>query len=58
VPASAIRSIDLEIALGVPYLVLRPPRRAKPLAVLVPDDWGGRAPETALAELRSALAQN
>lgn len=58
IPAASIAAIELGATLGVPHFVLRGVADAKPLAVLVPDDWGGRAPEAVLVELRAALARN
>lgn len=55
VPRAAIRSIDLETALGVPYLSITAGNSKKPDATLIPDDWGGLSPAEAHARLQAAL---
>jgi hypothetical protein len=55
VPRAAIRSIDLAMALGVPYLTITAGKSTKPDATLTPDDWGGRSPEEVLAQIRAVL---
>lgn len=54
VPRAAIRSIDLETALGVPYLTITVGKSTKPDATLIPDDWGGRTPAEVIEAIRSA----
>jgi hypothetical protein len=53
VPRAAIRSIDLETALGVPYLTITAGKSTKPDATLIPDDWGGRTPAEVIEAFRS-----
>lgn len=55
VPRAAIRSIDLETALGVPYLSITAGKSKKPDATLIPDDWGGRTPEAVVKQIRAVL---
>ena len=55
VPRAAIRSIDLETALGVPYLTITAGKSTKPDATIIPDDWGGLSPTEAHARAQAAL---
>jgi hypothetical protein len=55
VPRAAIRSIDLETALGVPYLTITAGKSTKPDATIIPDDWGGRSPEAVVKQIRAVL---
>ena len=55
VPRAAIRSIDLETTLGVPYLTITAGKSTKPDATIIPDDWGGLSPTEAHARAQAAL---
>ena len=55
VPRAAVRSIDLETTLGVPYLTITAGKSTKPDATIIPDDWGGRSPEAVVKQIRAVL---
>jgi len=55
IPVASIAAIELVTTLGVPHFALRGVARVKPLAVIVPDEWGGVSPVDAHARMRAAL---
>ncbi|MEY3142610.1 MAG: hypothetical protein RLY21_1103 [Planctomycetota bacterium] len=55
IPAATIGAIDLVVTLGVPHFVVYALQNARPIAVIVPDDWGGVTPAEAHARALDAL---